>query len=279
MLVVLSTQNLYLCTYVAVLNGSISNLCINSSRYPTSNPTASPTILPPTIQPTPSPIDCLSRTDDSLNVSALSEWNAIVFPNTAEADTFTVVNSSNECYATNPCIAIQGITGNGEKDEVFIEQTLDVSAFINIRIGLEAATFSFDTVEEYAFFESLCDSNEAQRTRFHAGVTELKRYSGCFDFNVESCHTFTLRVGGVLGGTKDKIYVTQVILQFTAPTSSPMSIPTTFPSSYSTQLCMFLHEPSQKKTSFRQTDTHQTIHHGIQQNHLPRQHKIQQLNQ
>ena len=230
------------------------------------------------IQPTPSPIDCVSRTDESLNVSALSEWNANVFPNTAEVDTFTVVNSSNECYAANPCIAIQGITGNGEKDEALIEQTLDVSAFINIRIGLEAATFSFDTVEEYAFFESLCDSNDPQRTRFHAGVTELKRYSGCFDFNVESCDTFTLRVGGVLGGTKDKIYVTQVILQFTVPTSYPTSIPTTFPSSYPTQLCVCFMS-HHKKTSFRQTDTHQTIHHGIQQNHLPRQHKNQPLNQ
>merc|ERR1719461_862378 len=119
---------------------------------------------------------------------------------------------------------MKGVAGiNGGSDAIYVEQTLSVSDYTNMKIGLEVATFSFDVMAEYAFFETLCDSQTLSNIQFHQGVGPLQNYSNCFDFDVQNCDEFALRIGGFLSGNMDRMYVTAVTLQFQTmePTENP----------------------------------------------------------
>lgn len=257
---------------------------------------------PPNSYPTPSPIlDCASNNiDRSLNVSNWNDWQQIVYPSSAETDTFVILNDITKCYAMNPCIAMKGVAGiNGGSDAIYVEQTLNVSDYTHMQIGLEVATFSLDVVAEYAFFETLCDSQTLTNIQFHQGIVPFQNYSNCFDFNVKDCDEFALRIGGFLSGSMDKIYLTAVSLHFETmtPTDNPTKTPTANPTSLSptdaptllptnspsmapsanpTQLCFHCVFVYMIDDGPLHVDFHHIIHQFHQQNHHCRQQIILQ---
>eukprot|EP01083_Nonionella_stella_P235793 828771_1 len=155
---------------------------------------------------------CLSTIREEFDVGSLTEWET-VSPDestSCEGQITTTGTSNAYCYITKPCIKIIG--SGGSVSDVYIEKTLDTSLWTEITISFAAYTRSMDTSDECGFIETVCDEDAAERTTFNEKTTA--DYSGCITFDVSTCDTFTVRIGGSLSGSLDYVYVTYVGIDY-----------------------------------------------------------------
>eukprot|EP01083_Nonionella_stella_P139426 425288_1 len=155
---------------------------------------------------------CLSTIREEFDVGSLTEWETVCpdESTSCEGQITTTGTSNAYCYITKPCIKIIG--SGGSVSDVYIEKTLDTSLWTEITISFAAYTRSMDTSDECGFIETVCDEDAAERTTFNEKTTA--DYSGCITFDVSTCDTFTVRIGGSLSGSLDYVYVTYVGIDY-----------------------------------------------------------------
>eukprot|EP01084_Bolivina_argentea_P262020 442994_1 len=236
-----------------------SDIPTSSPTFATESPSKRPIKPPTTANPTPAPTDCVLNINEELDTTTLNSWTVNSTSGTFASTSFVVINDSSNCYATNPCINIIG-DGTGVRD-MYIEKTLDSSGWNDLTINVEVKTVSLDAnSNEYGFVELICGADTPQRTEFNHDANS-KHYSGCVYTDTTQCDTIKLRVGGYISGTKDYIYVTQILLQYSTsspsldPTQSPTNIPSTTPTNIPSMNPTHLPsiEPSVNPTQFPTT--------------------------
>ena len=162
--------------------------------------------------------DC-SVISETLDTQTFDNWLQIVDDDTKTArdgETFTIENNTANCYAVNPCLQLVGI--NGSPSRFYVERTLDSSTWTNVSIGVEIKTESFDSIGEKGLIETECDG-DIQTTYFNDGLSAGATYAGCVTVSTP-CDSLILRVGGLLSGKFDWVYISQITLSG-VPTSSP----------------------------------------------------------